>query len=36
MADKIGVYFDESSLGGVLDIQRLCDGVLKNGVIAAP
>ncbi len=30
MADKIGVYFDESSLGGVLDIQRLCDGVQKK------
>jgi quinone-modifying oxidoreductase subunit QmoB len=30
MADKIGVYFDESSLGGVLDIQKLCEGVQKK------
>lgn len=27
MADKIGVYFDESSLGGLLDIQKLCAGI---------
>jgi quinone-modifying oxidoreductase subunit QmoB len=30
MADKIGVYFDESSLGGLLDIQLLCAGVQKK------
>ena len=30
MADKIGVYFDESSLGGILDIQKLCEGVQKK------
>lgn len=30
MADKIGVYFDESSLGGLLDIQQLCASVQKK------
>lgn len=30
MAEKIGVYFDEASLGGVLDIQALCDGIKKK------
>jgi len=30
MADKIGVYFDESSLGGLLDIQKLSEGVQKK------
>lgn len=30
MADKIGVYFDESSLGGLLDIPKLCEGVQKK------
>lgn len=30
MADKIGVYFDEASLGGALDIEKLCAGVQKK------
>lgn len=30
MAEKIGVYFDEASLGGLLDIQKLCDGISKK------
>ncbi|MBP9943643.1 MAG: hydrogenase iron-sulfur subunit [Desulfomicrobium sp.] len=30
MAEKIGVYFDEASLGGLLDIQTLCDGIRKK------
>lgn len=30
MADKIGVYFDEASLGGLLDIQMLSEGVQKK------
>ncbi|MDY0274286.1 MAG: hydrogenase iron-sulfur subunit [Desulfomicrobium sp.] len=30
MADKIGVYFDESSLGGMLDIEQLVAGVQKK------
>lgn len=30
MADKIGVYFDESCLGEVLDIEKLCEGVQKK------
>ena len=30
MAEKIGVYFDELSLGGLLDIQKLCDGIQKK------
>ena len=36
MADKIGVYFDESSLGGVLDIQKLCEGVQKKWSALCP
>ena len=36
MADKIGVYFDEASLGGLLDIQRLCDGVQKKWKDSCP
>ena len=30
MAEKIGVYFDESSLGGALDIQSLTEGIAKK------
>ncbi len=30
MADKIGVYFDESTLSGALEIQKLCEGVQKK------
>ena len=30
MADKIGVYFDEASLGGALDLQKLCEDVQKK------
>lgn len=30
MANKIGVYFDESSLGGLLDIEELCAGAQRR------
>lgn len=30
MADKIGVYFDEASLGQALDIQKLVEGVQRK------
>lgn len=36
MADKIGVYFDEASLGGALDLQKLCEDVQKKWRDACP
>lgn len=36
MADKIGVYFDEASLGGALDLQKLCEDVQKQWRDACP
>jgi quinone-modifying oxidoreductase subunit QmoB len=36
MADKIGVYFDEASLGGALDLQNLCEDVQKQWRDACP